>query len=93
MEDFIETLKEVDDLFVYKTYPAREKYDKQGSARMLAENLNLVRKNTCYYLKNKEELIKSFADMKGKVEVIVVLGAGDLYQTIKKVIKQQVKRF
>lgn len=75
--EFVDSLKD-NDVVIFSTYPAREKYNAKGSA------YNLYRK-----LKNKHKFYaKDMAKLKNLLnelvinhnyDIIVVLGAGDLY--------------
>jgi len=49
MHDFIEALKPVKNLIVYKTYPAREKFNYKGSAKTLYDNLTSADMINCAY--------------------------------------------
>ncbi|MBO7214686.1 MAG: hypothetical protein J6V66_04230, partial [Clostridia bacterium] len=41
MDDFIAVLKNIPDLILYKTYPAREDFNENGSAKTLYEKLKV----------------------------------------------------
>ena len=77
--EFLETLKKVNNLIVYKTYPAREKYDRQGSAKTLFEELKGQRKSNLYYARSPSEIIKAISHM-DKIDRVIFLGAGDVYE-------------
>lgn len=81
LHDFINVLSPIDNLMIYKTYPAREPYDYDGSGALLsgklgslyAENLDTVRT----WLK------KSVRDG----DTVLFLGAGDIYYLAQYLIK------
>ncbi len=83
--DFIKVLSPAKNLIIYKTYPAREKYDEKGSAKTLFNNLNRA-----YYAKSINEIIE-IANKINEIEKVYVIGAGDLYEKIKNKITKTVK--
>lgn len=90
MNDFIKVLKEVDDLIIYKTYPARERYDKKASAKALYKNL-LMDNSKVEYCSTREELKRT---IDGKIlskdyQLICFLGAGDVYEIAKTFCKSK----
>ena len=82
MNDFTHALLECNSLIIYKTYPAREKYDGRGSAKRLYDTMlkrsksqdKIIYARTCNQL---IDAVKSFGVNKKRV---LVLGAGDIYQ-------------
>lgn len=88
MPDFICALKDLQNLVVFKTYPARESYDNSGSAERLAKNLQNIGAN-CLYAKNEEQLFLNINSLVGKVDTILILGAGDVYEIVKGKIAQK----
>ena len=74
MAEFVKVLREIKNLMIYKTYAAREKYDREGSALRLAENLggSLYAENV-YVLKT---WLKSTIK---EGDLVLFLGAGDIY--------------
>lgn len=86
MKEFVDALKETENLIIYKTYPAREEFDEEGSAFALYHNLKGVNKGKVVYANSESELILkikgccSFSDL-------LVLGAGDVYETAKKMTR------
>jgi len=90
MKDFILSLKDERGLIVYKTYPAREKYDILGDAKTLCENLNSNGAN-CIYADNEESLFDSIdKNLNGK-DAVLVLGAGNIYDVFANNIKLKEK--
>ena len=81
-KDFISALKNTGDLIIYKTYPAREKYDKKGSAKTLAEKIINAGKRNCEYAHTRKELFEKILTV--KAPKVLVLGAGDIYEITKK---------
>jgi UDP-N-acetylmuramate--alanine ligase len=87
MQEFVEVLREIEELIVYKTYAAREYYDEEGSARTLAENVG-----GCLYLENMREL-KSWIKRTVKAgDMILFLGAGDVYYVAERILFSLNKR-
>lgn len=86
MKDFVDALKTAENLIIYKTYPAREEFDEEGSAFSLYHNLRGKNKGKVVYANSENELIlkiKGFCNFSN----LIVLGAGDVYDTAKKIIK------
>jgi len=79
IDDFVAALSLCNDLRLFETYGAREKYDEAGSGKKLAYKL----KNSIYY-QNDEGILSSFEEDNEKVSAYVVLGAGDLYDKVLK---------
>ena len=74
MAEFISILREVPNLMLYKTYPAREKYDSLGSAETLAQVLG-----NCLYAENPHVLKTWLKQTVKEGDVVLFLGAGDIY--------------
>lgn len=73
MQDFILSLKDVENLMVYKTYPAREKFDEEGSGKRLAEKIG------CLYAENIYTLKTWIKRTVKEGDIVLFLGAGDIY--------------
>ena len=84
-ENFFSSLLVAKNLLIYKTYPAREKFDYEGSAYSLYKRLKKEKENV-YYIKNKKELLSMINALKKEKENVFILGAGDLYDIIKNII-------
>ena len=85
MDDFVQTLRGVSNLIVYKTYSAREKYDESGSAQTLAKNVG-----NCCYADDINHLKGLLAENIGAGDMVLFLGAGDIYSIAKKLVKELV---
>ena len=78
-DEFVAALSAAENLMLFKTFPAREEYIEGGSAKDLAK----IIKNAEYF-ESAEALA---AALKGKVksgDTVLILGAGDLEQKIRK---------
>ncbi len=84
IKQFTSVLKNTNGLIIYKTYPAREDFDEEGSAQTLYLNLLKEEKLNVAYADNEEQL-KYYLNFMKKNKVLV-LGAGDVYDIVKKVI-------
>ena len=73
-DDFVSVLSPLHDLVVYKTFPAREKFDAAGSARALAEKLP-----NSLYAETVRELEVYLACSVRAGDTVLFLGAGDIY--------------
>lgn len=91
-EDFVNTLNKFDNLIIYKTYPAREKYNIKGSAKTLYKSLLKSVKNNMqkdfHYANNFLQLNNILSEKAQNIDKIIVLGAGDIYQIMKNLIKK-----
>jgi len=78
-EDFVLVLKKIENLLLFKTYPARECEIAGGKAEDLgrALNVDVLQNMDCLFLKIDNIINEN------KVDAIVVLGAGDLAVYIK----------
>ncbi|MBQ8319603.1 MAG: UDP-N-acetylmuramate--L-alanine ligase [Clostridia bacterium] len=78
LEEFVAALRGVERLMLYKTYPAREKYDGAGSAKLLAERVG-----DCLYTESKNSLAEWLRRTAKENDCILFLGAGDIYYLAK----------
>lgn len=79
-DDFVTVLKDIDDLIIFPTYPAREKEILGGRAIDLRNALHCAK-----YVNDINELLKEidkYANQK-LCDLVVVLGAGDLAERLK----------
>lgn len=83
MKEFVSVLRPIKNLMIYKTYPAREKYDEEGSAARLAQTVG-----NCLYAENvyvlKTWLKKTVKDG----DVVLFLGAGDIYYAAQYLLRE-----
>ena len=83
MEEFINALGKTQNLVVYKTYPAREAYDEAGDGKTLAAALG-----GCLYV-DKLSVLETYLEKTVKDgDVVLVLGAGDLYFAVKYLLER-----
>ena len=82
MKDFMEVLRPIKELIVFKTYPAREKYDEMGSAQALAQALG------CPYAENVYAIKKSLKQTVREGDIVLFLGAGDIYYTAQFLLRE-----
>ena len=83
MADFVSALQGVDNLMIYKTYSAREFYDKAGSAQTLANQLG-----GCLYSENITVLKTWLEKTLKSGDVALFLGAGDIYYAAKYILNE-----
>ena len=86
MEDFVKVLSKVKNLIIYKTYPARESFDEEGDGKKLYKKIKNINKKV-RYLSSIEELKKEISAF-NDVEEIYFVGAGDLYDVVRKKLFQ-----
>lgn len=75
MRDFVKSL-EGERVLIFKTYPAREKYDASGDGKLLAKKINSD------YAESAEGIYGFLSDSE-EDDLILVLGAGDIYEIFK----------
>lgn len=79
MNEFVQCFKTCSPLIILKTYPAREKYDKKGSAKALYNNILKYNKNV-YYIQSKKQLAELIRSLCTHFDAVMFFGAGDVYQ-------------
>jgi UDP-N-acetylmuramate--alanine ligase len=80
MDEFVAVLSSVEPLILYKTYPAREKYDEGGSADTLHGKLKNSR-----YAESVGELKGILREEVREGDTLLFLGAGDIYEIAKEI--------
>ena len=90
MQEFVSCLNNDFPLIIFKTYPAREKYLKSGSAKILYENIKGVRKEV-YYAKNQQELVNILKSYAKEGYRGIFIGAGNIYDYALKIVKNYKK--
>ncbi len=91
LNDFINCFSNISPLIIYKTYPAREKYLKSGSAKTLFDRLNNLAKESgkkVYYATNKKQLEGLIKLLSASAKKAVFLGAGDIYDIAKEIAQK-----
>jgi len=86
MNEFTDVLKTVGKVIIYKTFSAREEYDEEGSAYTLYNNLKKVSEGEVIYASTPAELKDLLYENCEKTSDILVLGAGDVYYLVKKML-------
>ena len=79
--EFVGVLKGAESPIIYKTYAAREEFDAAGSAYALISHLP-----EAVYAQTPEQLKKRLLDVIEKDDLILVLGAGDIFQITKEIL-------
>ena len=74
MEEFVRVLRPVQNLMIYKTYPAREFFDEAGSAKTLSESVG-----NCLYGESIKQLKTWLKTSLKSGDAVLFLGAGDIY--------------
>ena len=80
IEDFKGAFDQAYELVLFKTYAAREKYDSNGSEVRLFQEVNIKRKKL--FMRDLE-LIRYIKTKAKNFDLVLVLGAGDIYDIIK----------
>ena len=82
-DDFVNVLSGVEDLVIYKTYSAREYFDVEGCALTLAVHLG-----NALYIETVKELALYWKGTVSGGDVVLVLGAGDIYYAAKQALSR-----
>ena len=82
-DDFTSVLSQLQNLIIYKTYPARERFDRNGDAFTLYKSVKERNKNATY-AKNFKKLRTLISKQVKSVKKIIFMGAGDIYALAKK---------
>lgn len=83
LKEFVEVLRPIENLMLYKTYPARESYDADGSAKSLAKEVG-----NCLYAENVYVLKTWLKTTLKEGDAVLFLGAGDIYYAAQYLIKE-----
>ncbi len=83
MKEFVAALRPIKNLMIYKTYPAREKYDKEGSAQRLATAVG-----GCLYAENVYVLKTWLKKTVREGDTVLFLGAGDVYYAARYLLRE-----
>ncbi len=82
MSEFLSVLRPIKNLMIYKTYPAREQYDDEGSAATLSRAVGSLYAENVYVLKMwLKKTVK-------EGDVVLFLGAGDIYYAAQYLLKE-----
>ncbi len=82
-EEFVNVLSGIEDLVIYKTYPAREYFDADGCALTLAEHLP-----NALYIETVKELALYLRGSAGGGDLVLILGAGDIYYAVREALSR-----
>jgi UDP-N-acetylmuramate-alanine ligase len=82
MGEFVSVLRPVKHLMIYKTYPAREYFDEAGCAFTLAQNVGSL------YAESVRELKIWLKNTLRADDMVLFLGAGDIYYIAKYLLKE-----
>lgn len=85
INEFKNCLNQASKVIIYKTYSAREKYLKEGDESFLFKNINNKNK---LLSKNEKSLYKLILKEYENYDAVLVLGAGDIYEIMKKLVKK-----
>ncbi len=88
MRDFVAALNLADGVIIYKTYPAREKFSAEGDGKNLYSKLCVNYQGFTAYAGGYGSLIRELKSRAGEYDVILFLGAGDIYDAAKNCVKK-----
>lgn len=79
-KDFAQSFFDADILIVTAIYPAREKPLPGVSSEMIAEEARKLGHKQVFYIKEKKEVIKKLHEIVNKGDLIITIGAGDIWK-------------
>lgn len=85
LDEFVDALRPIKNLVLYKTYPAREAYDETGSAKTLARAVG-----NCLYVENVYALKTWLKKTVKDGDTVLFLGAGDIYYIAQYLLRELV---
>lgn len=85
LSEFTSSLKD-ENVIIYKTFPAREKFDACGSERALYDNIYKFNPKAEIAI-NEDELIEKLYKLNKDIKRLIFLGAGDIYDIAKNLVK------
>ncbi len=91
LNDFAAALENADGIVIYKTYPAREKFSAEGDGKRLYEKIRETYAKNIAYVHDCFALLKELKAQACKYDKILFLGAGDIYETAKKCLKNNAR--
>ena len=77
-EEFLNVLSKIENLALFKKFSARENYIKGGSAY----DLHLILNGSAYF-EDIERMLEYYKQTLCKKDLLLILGAGDLYNKLK----------
>ena len=81
-EEFVEVLSGLNNLLIYKTYSAREYFDDSGSALTLSQAIHKSK-----YGDDLQDIFEFISGVQ-RGDLVLFLGAGDIYDIAKSIIKK-----
>lgn len=80
--DFVKVFSPIENLLIYRTFAAREYFDDKGSALTLSQSI------PCSQYGDDIADIEEFMCRAGKCDVVLALGAGDIYDLAKTAVNK-----
>lgn len=80
MDEFVESFDEADSLFLMDIYPASEPPIKGVSSETLFKKFREYGQKDLHYINNRNELINRLKNTAKEGDIIITLGAGDVYK-------------
>ena len=87
--DFVKTLSRCEGAIIYRTYPAREKFDVKGDGKTLFKALEKQGKAKVFYADGKERLFSLLDEKKSGYKKIAFIGAGDIDALAREYVKSR----
>lgn len=87
LDEFAKALSFADKALICDIYPsAREKYDPSINSAILTDRIRKY-KNNAIYLKDKQKVLKYISETAVNGDIIMTMGAGDIYQWCNELLK------
>ncbi len=80
-QEFVDTLSAYPNVVLFKTYPAREEEIPGGTAFDLFRGISSINKD---YFENEKDLIRYVGSLESSFDCVLILGAGDLAENLKR---------
>lgn len=86
-DEFVKVLSQEEYVVLFKTFAARERYRKKGSAKTLANCLQSSEK-TVLYIETERQLMDYCTNHMQKGDTLLCLGAGNIYNLVQNMLKK-----
>ncbi len=87
LDEFVKVLSHADNIILAPIYGAREKFDNSISSQKLTEKVSTRNKNVLHF-ETFEEIISELNRTKGKKDLILVMGAGNINEVSEGLVRK-----
>ncbi len=86
-DEFVKILGQEEHVVLFKTFSARERYRKKGSAKTLANFLKTIQKDVLY-IETERQLVEYYKNTIEKGDTLLCLGAGNIYMLVQNMLRK-----